>query len=371
MTLLMIVLACGCKPKPSISVHKIPKDVSGLEGLRAPARVAPNRSGPAAGQPLAATAEAGTPTRMVVAWFQRPDAAWFFKVNGAPEKVAATEPQWQKFFDDLTFDIIDGDKQPVWKLPEGWTIGPKAPFRFATIVIPDSPLEIRVSRLGGQQELLSNVNRWRVSQLGLPAATADNIDENFENKKGRGGGYLLFDQEGKSSGQSMGGPFMNRVRQAAARPEPKTSTTAPKVAAAAPKFDLVPPAGFELGKTSPMVVARFVQETDEGNVQISVVPLTAINNWNDNVNFWRQSVGLEKLGDVEVEEETRSVTVSDIQGQRIEMLEDHDGSDQGLIGVMVKKDDLAWFFKMVGPREKVRENQERFNQFLKDFSFKQ
>jgi hypothetical protein len=369
--LAVMVTASGCKPEDAITVHEIPKSASGLDGIRDSAsNNTASSAAPAANAP--ATAES-SPTRMVVALFQRPDAAWFFKVSGAPDEVGAVESQWQKFIDDVKFDVSDGNEQPVWELPDGWTTGPPAPFRFATIKLPDSKIEIRISKLGGQQDLLSNVNRWRASQLGLPAATADNVDENFESKTGQGGEYLLFDQQGMSSGQGMGGPFMNRASGGMASPVPKRTPAKPKTAAEAagpPQFDLVPPEGFEMGKTSPMVVARFVKESDDGKVQISVVPLTAVNKWNDNVNFWRQSVGLDNIDDAKMLEETQAITVSGIEGKRVELLEDHDGSDQGLIGVMVKKGDLAWFFKMIGKRTLVRESEELFDQFLKDFTFK-
>ena len=369
--LTVMVAACGCKPDDSITVHKIPKNASGLDAIR-DSRESASKNSAFAGAPAAmAAAKERSPTRMVVALFQRPDAAWFFKVSGAPDEVGAVESQWQKFIDDVKFDVADGNEQPVWEIPEGWVTGRPAPFRFATIKMPDSKIEIRVSKLGGQQDLLSNANRWRVSQLGLPAATADNIDENFESKTGQGGEYLLFDQQGMSSGQSMGGPFMNRARGGKSPHATKMASAKPKVGTeASPQFDLVPPKSFEPGKTSAMVVARFVRKTDDGKVQISVVPLTATNKWNDNVNFWRQSVGLENIDDTEMEEQTQTITVSGIEGKRVELLEDHDGSDKGLIGVMVKKDDLAWFFKMIGKRTLVRESEELFDQFLKDFTFK-
>ena len=321
---------------------------------------------------------------MVVALFQRTDAAWFFKISGSPEDVSATEPKWTDFIDKVKFSGQSADEEadkakepeePVWTLPEGWTTGPPAPFRFATVKLPESEIEIRISKLGGQQDLLSNVNRWRASQLGLPPATAKNVDEQFEKKEGQGGEYLLFDQQGVSTGQSMGGPFMNRR---ASRPE--TTLKAPKQvtteASAAPKFDLTPPEGFELGKTSPMVVARFVRASDSGDVQISVVPLTAVNKWNDNVNFWRQSVGLEKIDDAEIEKNSSAIEVSGIAGRRIELLEERDEAvdpktDKGLVGVMVKKGELAWFFKMLGPRELVKDNKPVFDLFLKSFTFKE
>ena len=182
--LTVMVAACGCKPDDSITVHKIPKNASGLDAIR-DSRESASKNSAFAGAPAAmAAAKERSPTRMVVALFQRPDAAWFFKVSGAPDEVGAVESQWQKFIDDVKFDVADGNEQPVWEIPEGWVTGRPAPFRFATIKMPDSKIEIRVSKLGGQQDLLSNANRWRVSQLGLPAATADNIDENFESKTG-------------------------------------------------------------------------------------------------------------------------------------------------------------------------------------------
>ena len=365
--LTVMVVACGCKPEDAITVHMIPKSASGLDGIR---DSAPRGSAFAPAPASTSAAASPSPTRMVVALFQRPDAAWFFKISGAPDEVGAVEPQWQKFIDDVKFDVADGSEQPVWELPDGWTTGPPAPFRFATIKLPESEVEIRISRLGGQQDLLSNANRWRTSQLGLPAATAENVDENFESKAGQGGKYLLFDQQGMSSGQSMGAPFMNRARGGKSSVAPKRTAAKPRTAAGPPQFDLVPPEGFTMGKTSPMVVARFLKKTDEGKVQISVVPLTAVNKWNDNVNFWRQSVGLEEIDDARMKEETETVTVDGIDGKRVELLEDHDGSDQGLIGVMVKKGDLAWFFKMIGERTLVHESEELFDQFLKDFTFK-
>jgi len=110
--LTVMVAACGCKPEDAITVHKIPKNASGLDGIRESASKSPASA-------AKAPANAGSPTRMVVALFQRPDAAWFFKVSGAPDEVGAVEPEWQKFIDDVKFDVADGNEQPVWELPEG------------------------------------------------------------------------------------------------------------------------------------------------------------------------------------------------------------------------------------------------------------
>jgi len=332
---------------------------------------------------------------MVVAIFQRAEAAWFFKITGAPEEVAQSESAWQPFIDSIKFESKGGGERPVWELPDGWSLGGKAQMVFAILKMPDTEAEIRISRLGGQQDLLSNVNRWR-GQLALPPATADGLEENLTVKQGGEAEYRLFDQQGKSSGKSMGGPFMRQqalmqaqeveqAEQTESTLKEESATDSPTVKppsklqndlAANPKFTLDPPEGYSPGKTSAMVVARFVKETDDGKVQISLVPLTATNKWNDNVNFWRQSVGLEPIESAEIEAATEAVTISGVEGKKIALIADEqsDGDwevKKSLIGVMVKHDDAAWFFKMMGDTPLVNSDQAIFDSFLESFEFKQ
>ena len=333
---------------------------------------------------------AAAPTRMVVAIFQRPNAAWFFKVTGAPGEVKETEPAWQAFFDSIRFEKKSGDEVPAWELPDGWSLGGKAQMVFAILNMPDSELQVRISRLGGQQDLLSNVNRWR-GQLDLSPASASSLDDNLAEKKGQQSNYRLFDQKGVSAGQSMGGgPFMQKRKNTVVPEDDGPPTREPGLPAertevdppdqlkndfeANPKFTLDPPEGYSPGKTSAMVVARFTKETADGTAQISVVPLTATNNWIDNVNFWRQSLGLEPSEAAEIESATESMSISGIDGQRIELMAD-DFADEvtdesrSLIGVMVKHEDSAWFFKMMGDHEMVKADQATFDAFLKSFKF--
>ena len=139
--------------------------------------------------------------------------------------------------------------------------------------------------------------------------------------------------------------------------------------AANPKFTLDPPEGFSPGKTSAMVVARFTKQTDAGQVQISVVPLTPTNQWNDNVNLWRQSVGLKAAEEPEIESESETITISGIEGKKIELFPSEADAKQSLIGVMVKREDAAWFFKMIGDSELVKSEDETFDAFLQSFKF--
>ena len=382
--LCLLILTLGCKPEKPVSVELVPKDRSGIDWMR--------DLGPSSGAALPSrravpNTKASKPTRIVVAIFQRSEAAWFFKISGPPEKVAVAESAWQPFIDAVEFETEGGSERPVWELPEGWSLGGKAQMVFAIVKMPDTDAEIRVSRLGGQQDLLSNVNRWR-GQLGLPPTEADALDENLVLKQGQGGEYRLFDQKGTSAGRSMGGPFMRRqaMRQAESeekenkepKPAEKPGVDSPEELqnelAANPKFTLEPPEGYSPGKTSAMVVARFIKETDQGKVQISLVPLTATNKWNDNVNFWRQSVGLKAIEADEIKSVTEAVTISGVEGKKIALLADEDSADEvaakkSLVGVMVKHKDAAWFFKMMGAPGLVKSDQAIFDTFLESFKF--
>ena len=388
--LLLSVVLTGCRPDAPITVDLIPKDRSGIQWMRDLGESSVNSTGASDGK-IPDTSPAD-PTRMVVAIFQRAEAAWFFKITGSPETVAKSESDWKPFIEAVKFESGGGNERPVWDLPEGWSVGGKAQMVFAILKMPDTDAEVRISRLGGQQDLLSNVNRWR-GQLGLPPATDDTLDDNLSLGKGKGTKYRMFDQEGKSAGGSMsgsmGGPFMQRQAMLQAQkaaesadpenavkgkfPDERAAVKPPEKLendfAANPKFTLDPPDGFSPGKTSAMVVARFTKETDDGKVQISVVPLTPTNQWNDNVNFWRQSVGMEQAEGKEIESASEAITISGIDGKKIELFPSDVDAKQSLIGVMVKRTDAAWFFKMMGDSELVEAEKSTFEDFLQSFKF--
>lgn len=52
---------------------------------------------------------------------------------------------------------------PRYKLPEGWTVQPNAPMRAISLAVldGDQKCDISLIRLGPDQSLLDNVNRWR------------------------------------------------------------------------------------------------------------------------------------------------------------------------------------------------------------------
>ena len=352
----VIALTAGCKPEPEIVRYTIPKDRSGLEKLRQPATSPPGMSSQAA--------EARS-TRMVVAIFQNPDATWFFKVSGPAEQVAKTEDQWKPFFQSVRFQ----DGEPSWDMPQNWTVAGPKPMRHATLIIENSepPLELAISKLGPDQDLLLNVNRWR-GQIGLSPSTNEALSGQIEKNESEAGKYLVFDAEGTGSGEMKppfaggGAPFANR--------EPLAPVIGQDAGTPAKKLKYDIPEGWSEGKTSSIVHARLIRKVESAEVQITVIEMPAdANEWEPNVARWANQVGLGGLSAEQMAERVSDLTVDGVEGKSIDLVDLESDSPTGTIAGMVKRDGSAWFLKLSGDKKQVEESREVFKQFLGSVRF--
>ncbi len=359
--LILVVLNLGCEPSNSgIVEHKVHKSRSGLDALR---------KEKTATLPAQATAPAAkVKNRMAVAIFDKPDATWFFKLNGPLDQVNAAEEQWLTFFDSVSFE----DGKPKWDAPEEWsTAGPK-PMRFATFLIKDSegskPIELAVSSLGPNQDMLLNVNRWR-GQLGLDDFSKDELDTQLKSKKSEHGEFLLFDAEGMGSG-TMRPPFAGGGKAPFAPFAGGGGQTSKAPSSAADSgLDFTAPKGWTKGKTSSMVPIRLQKEDGEAKVQITVIEMPAdANEWEPNVKRWAGQVGLSFLTDEEVAKHTSEITVDEIPGKLVDLVAESK-SDDGVIAGMVKRDGSAWFFKLFGEKELVDQSREEFEAFMESVKY--
>jgi hypothetical protein len=345
----MVSAALGCQqPQEPIGVQSVPVEQSNYASFREPDK------------PKSTVTQ--TKTRMIVALFDRDDATWFFKTTGPAEKLSSMSDQILGFVREVKFE----DGKPVWKLPADWKEGAKKPMRFATLRLDDTkgPVEMAISQLGPNQDLLLNANRWR-KQIGL----ADVADAKETINQADGDAFYLFDETGVGSGQ-MGGatssgagplanaPFLQRMKQqqeAAAKKRPSSGI----------KHDT--PDGWEPGKTSSMVPVRLVKKVDEDQLMITIIRMpAAVNKWEPNVVRWagqvEQTIAAEKI-----KAETKSITVDKLPGQLIALL---DGTaDSGIIASMITQGETAWFVKLVGPKAQVEEQAEAFDEFLSSIEF--
>ena len=299
--LAVFAMILGCEKPPEIATHKIPKDQSGLAALREKQRPAP---------PQPPTVE----TRMVVAIFENTDATWFFKVNGPKAVVDATQSKWQPVIESVEF--IDGE--PKWKAQDWEALGPK-PFRHATLIVPESdpPLELAISSLGPNQDLLLNVNRW-LGQLGLPKASNDELSDLLKDKKSETATYIQFEAVGKGAGK-MQPPFAGGAPFANAPFANAPFANAPSAGSPPPsKVEYQTPEGWTAGKTSFIVHARLSKESEQGKIQLTIVDMPAdVNDWKPNVERWLGQIGM-KLDDAQIESRSKTITIDGTEGNVVD-----------------------------------------------------
>ncbi|MEQ1906971.1 MAG: hypothetical protein ABL888_22495, partial [Pirellulaceae bacterium] len=282
---------CGCQPAEKIETVTVPLSRSGLP-IKTP-----------------------TEDRMVVAVAVRPDATWFFKINGTARGVGQTEASWIGFLKQIQFG---SDGQPTWELPDGWRSVPStnnSPLaaRFATLQIPNpdrEKVELVVSKLGPEFDRLSNFNRWR-GQLGLPPIGEEGLKDEVGELEFNGGKFLMFDRTGTSTGgmtpPMAGGP--------AAQPPvaPPTSPT-PEVAHETPN-------GWTVNPNASVVAVRMEKKVDDMQFVISVTPLPPkLISWSESVGNWvAETVSTANPTGIE-SEKTRAIEVAGVSGKRIDLV---------------------------------------------------
>lgn len=346
-TIICLLGVLGCQKAEEIVVHRIPKTQSELDRLRAAPEPARRSS----------HAQVAVPSRMVVALALREDATWFFKVSGPVDQVSLTEPVWREFFGSIKFA---SNGKPQWDLPTDWKVGPERSMRYATLLMTGTspPLEMSISSLGPNQDLVSNVNRWR-GQLQLDPTAKDALDLNkIPYAEGE---LLLFDQTGISTGGGMGGPMMRGPMQGgppSVASEPTDSIT----------YDN--PDGWQAGPSNSIVKARLLKAADEKKAQITVVEMPAsANEWGPNVIRWAGEIGMNSITVDEIADRTTEVIVGGIESMQIHLVEAEDEYDKATIAVMAKRGQSAWFFKISGDKEVVTASKSEFEQFLSSIKF--
>jgi hypothetical protein len=381
----------GCQEPEQIRTYTVPKEEK-------PAVVAAQ---PAA--PTAPAAKPGEPTdRMLTAILPAGGEAWFFKVVGPIPAIDKHEKEINDFFTTVG---VTTDGKPKWQLPKDWKEGPAKPMRFATVLIPTDakPLEIAVSSAswpGTPESVLANINRWR-GQLQLPPTDAAHVNENTREAKTGDQTIMIVDLRGRSSGAGMMPPFAGGAAPFAGgaqnspsglppghppldanSPAPPTSPNESRPAtetADIPKFtapnDWKPlkveaggmrKAAFEVGDAAHNALVTVISfQTTEGP-QIGD-PL-------QNVNMWRQNVGLPTIKQDELSKSTESIEIDGKPATYARAVPDPSEASQSkatlaTLAAMTKTGNELWFIKLHGDRTIVTAQEDAFKSFLKSLRF--
>jgi hypothetical protein len=147
-------------------------------------------------------------------------------------------------------------------------------------------------------------------------------------------------------------------------PVPDKSTT--------PALKYTLPAGWQEKAPTELRVASFGISDGGKNADVSVIPLGGMAGGDlANVNRWRGQVGLPPLADDDLQKLAEKVEVA---GQPADLYDSTgtapgSGDAERIVGVILHRDDTAWFFKMTGDADLVEKQKPAFVAFLKSIQF--
>jgi hypothetical protein len=388
---LIALVFVGCEKPEQIQTYNAPKEPAAAPVAKA--------------KPAAPTGEATD--RMLAAIVPIAGQAYFFKVVGPLAAIEVNEKAISDFF--AAIRVADG--KPKWQLPEGWKESGASGMRMATITLPaePKPLEITVNSLpwsGSPADMLSNVNRWR-GQLQLPPTDAAHIAENTRDAKAGDLPITIVDLRGHFAGSGMSPPFAGGAgpfsggappfaggnsgaapANSNAPPDlppghPPIDATAPPsappqaVADDAPSF--VAPKDWQQLPAGGMRKAAFAVGNQEHGALVTLINFHAtegpqIGDSLQNVNMWRQGVGLQPIKQDELSKHTESIEINGQPAVYARAVPDPADTTQSqanlaTLAAMAKQGDQLWFIKFSGDRSVVTAQEDAFKSFLKSLRF--
>jgi hypothetical protein len=138
-------------------------------------------------------------------------------------------------------------------------------------------------------------------------------------------------------------------------------------AAATPQIKWKLPDGWGEGVPSTMRYASFAATEENGEkVDISVVTFPGDGgNDLDNVNRWRQQIGLAAVDAGELNSIIAPFQSTQINFSTADMI----GLDSRTLAAWVRREGRSWFFKLTGPKDAVEKQKPNFVRFLQSISF--
>jgi len=290
--------------------------------------------------------------------------------------------------------------------PAGWEAQPPSQMRQASFLVRDEKgavADISLVTLGAAAgNVLENVNRW-LSQLSQPAVTDEKLAGMVQHLPTSRGDVVVVDlagapekgdatkdgrivaamtpEEGKTSFFKMRGnaalvgaqkenflKWVKAVREAptasgatdSLAPPPPPSADAPKI-----KWEL--PQGWVTGAPAPMRYASFtVAGENNQTADISVVTFPGEGGRDaDNVNRWRQQIGLPPADAAALQSMISPMKSGDSIFSTVDMT----GANARVLAGWIRRDERTWFFKLSGPKEVVEKEKAKFVEFLQSIRF--
>ena len=307
-----------------------------------------------------------------------------------------------------------------WTVPAGWEEKPASGMRVASYAVkrPDGrSADISVVAMGGGAGgELENVNRWR-DQIGLepateadlaglrsivPAGNRQVVVYELDGKKAvldgkyaartlaailpAGEMTVFFKMTGENAlvaeqkpqflawlksvdtGGGESAPEASAAPSSASAPASSSTAAASAPSASAdglPAWQV--PAGWKAAGLKPMRLASFDIPDAAGTGDVSISKLNGDGGGLlANVNRWRGQVGLPALEASALAANSKSVpTAGGEPATWVELV----GTDKTILGAIVARGDVSWFFKLTAPSAVATRHREAFEQFVRSVRF--
>jgi hypothetical protein len=292
---------------------------------------------------------------------------WFFKLQGPLDKVAAQEKNFDEFMNAVTFTRSSNDLVKWSKLPKGWTEEDGSTVRKKTLRIgnKDDDLVVTVNVLPEMKGFESmNLNRWR-NQIGLPTVPASEAFDDVKDARFAGiPGFLAYRVDLKGPGN----PF---PKQASGMQLPSDN---------GPGVNYTLPSDWSVSRDlPPFAVMAFTAGREKDAPVVSISPLENKGDKDEflfeNVNRWREQVGLKPLNNPADLESPTTIAVGNEQAKYYTFegtpkANPHEAKPKELpkqrtLVAGLERGDTWWFIKMKGPETAITNQKATFEQFLK------
>ena len=305
-----------------------------------------------------------------------------------------------------------------WTVPAGWEEKPASGMRVASYGVKRTDgrsVDISVVAMGGGAGgELENVNRWR-DQIGLEPATEADLAGLRSIIPAGNRQVVMYELDGKKA--VLDGKYPARTLAAIlpagemtvffkitgesalvaeqkpqflawlksvdtgggggeSAPEAPAPASAPAVSGGSERAsgggaDGLPnwqvPSGWKAAGPKPMRLASFDIPDAAGNGDVSISKLSGNGGGLlANVNRWRGQVGLAPLEAGALAANSKTVaTAGGDSGTWVELV----GTEKTILGAIVARGEVSWFFKLTAPAAVAAKNRDAFEQFVRSIRF--
>jgi hypothetical protein len=291
-------------------------------------------------------------------------------------------------------------------IPPSWESQPLSQMRQASFLIKGANgtvADISLVSLGAAAgNVLENVNRW-LSQLGQPPITEEKLSQIVQRLTTAIGEVTIVDLAGLPNGADpakdgriiaamtttdnstlffkiRGNSELTEAQKAdfikwvtavcnsqAQTKSPEMTTMAPPPRSETGQVKWKTPAGWTEVPASSMRYASFTtSDANGGKIDISVVTFPGDGGSDaDNVNRWRQQIGLPPVDESGLTSNIVPLKSADITFSTIDIA----STDTRTLAAWTRRDGNTWFFKATGPSAAVEKEKAKFMQFIQSVRF--